>query len=219
MQIPDHLLSSADARCDLVALGHIVTDCTGISMSFYRNTYRRICRWRDRLNALHYRLLGQIIVDQNATVEWGASIQLTFKNTRSTVVWIGPGSRVKARAILAPRDGFIKIGAGCSINPHCILLGYGGITLGDNVRIAANSSIIAFNHNYEAKEVAIIEQGNRSRGIVIGDDVWIGSGVRVLDGVTIGRGAVIGAGSVVTKDVPEYGVVVGVPARVLKYRQ
>ena len=52
----------------------------------------------------------------------------------------------------------------------------------------------------------------------IGNDVWIGSYVIILDGVTIGDGAVIGAGSVVTKDVPPYSIVVGNPARVIKYR-
>lgn len=188
-------------------------------MKLYRTLYRRICRWRDKLCALHYRALGQIEIDPGATVEWGAQIQLTYSNERQSVVQIGRGSRIKTRALLAPRDGFITIGTGCSVNPNCVLLGYGGITLGNNVRIAANTSIIAFNHNYEARNVSIIEQGNRSTGITIGDDVWIGSGVRILDGVSIGKGAVIGAGSVVTRPVPEYAVAVGVPARVLKYRQ
>lgn len=52
----------------------------------------------------------------------------------------------------------------------------------------------------------------------IGNDVWIGAKAIIIDGVTIGDGAVIGAGAVVTKDVPPYGVAVGVPAKVIKYR-
>ena len=52
----------------------------------------------------------------------------------------------------------------------------------------------------------------------IGNDVFIGANVTVLDGVKIGDGAVIGAGAVVTKDIPPYGIAVGVPARVVKYR-
>ena len=53
----------------------------------------------------------------------------------------------------------------------------------------------------------------------MGDDVWIGTNSVVLPGVTIGKGAVIGAGTVVTKDIPEYAIAVGNPARVIKYRE
>lgn len=58
----------------------------------------------------------------------------------------------------------------------------------------------------------------QSKGIVIGNDVWIGHSALVLAGVTIGHGAVVGAGSVVTKDVPPYAVVAGNPARLIRYR-
>ena len=57
------------------------------------------------------------------------------------------------------------------------------------------------------------------RKVVIGDDVWIGRRVIILPGITVGKGSIIGAGAVVTKDVPEYAVVAGVPAKVIKYRK
>ena len=55
-------------------------------------------------------------------------------------------------------------------------------------------------------------------GITIGNDVWIGDGAFIKNGVTIGDGAIIGARAVVTKDIPPYAIVVGVPAKILKYR-
>ena len=66
----------------------------------------------------------------------------------------------------------------------------------------------------------MMEQGVYSKGpVVIGDDVWLGAGAMVLDGVQIGKGCIVGAGSVVTKNLPDYAVAVGVPAKILKNRK
>ena len=58
-----------------------------------------------------------------------------------------------------------------------------------------------------------------SKTVIIGDDVWIGARVIILKGVYVGKGAVIAAGAILTKDVPEYAIVGGVPAKVIKYRE
>jgi acetyltransferase-like isoleucine patch superfamily enzyme len=75
------------------------------------------------------------------------------------------------------------------------------------------------NHVFSDPDQTIMSQGLETKGIVIEDDCWLGTGVRVMDGVTIGKGCVIGAGAVVTKDIPPYSVAVGVPARVISQRQ
>jgi acetyltransferase-like isoleucine patch superfamily enzyme len=85
--------------------------------------------------------------------------------------------------------------------------------------IGAGVELLAENHSFEDSEIPIQDQGVTRKGIHIEDDVWIGNRVIVLDGIHVGRGAVIGAGSVVTKDVPINAVVVGNPARIVRYRE
>jgi len=93
----------------------------------------------------------------------------------------------------------------------------GEITIGDDVLLGPGVVIWGRDHLMEPGR-PIREQGHRSEPIRIGDDVWIAAHAVVLRGVTIGTGAVVGAGAVVTRDVPEGGVVVGNPARVVRFR-
>lgn len=113
--------------------------------------------------------------------------------------------------------GEITTGHHCTINPYTVVRGM--VTLGDGVRIGAHASVLGFNHNSEDVTRPIWQQGVSAKGIVIGDDVWIGSGAIVLDGVMIGSHCIIAAGAVVTKDVPEYAIVGGNPARVIRDRR
>jgi acetyltransferase-like isoleucine patch superfamily enzyme len=114
--------------------------------------------------------------------------------------------------------GNIEIGNFSTVNPFSVLYGQGGLYIGNGVRIAAQTVIIPANHDYADPDRFIHEQGITCLGIRIEDDVWVGAGARILDGVTIGKGAIIGSGSVVTRDVPSFAIVGGVPARILKYR-
>lgn len=115
----------------------------------------------------------------------------------------GKGLQISDDVYIGPRSYF---GAG------------GGITIGSKVVIGAGVELLAENHRFEDADTPIQDQGISRKGIQIEDDVWIGNSVIVLDGVHISSGAVIGAGSVVTKDVPANAVVVGNPARILRYR-
>jgi len=90
------------------------------------------------------------------------------------------------------------------------------IIVGDNVLIASKVYITDHDHGSITKEDLLIHPAQRSLVVYIDDDVWIGEGVIILKGVTIGKGAVIGAGSVVTKSVPSYSLILGVPAKVVK---
>lgn len=111
----------------------------------------------------------------------------------------------------------LSIGSDCRINENVFIQ---GAIIGDKVLIAPGVSILSTSHVYKDKEVAIIDQGNTPvRPPTIKNDVWIGRNAIIRDGVTIGGGAVVGAGAVVTKDVPAFAVVGGVPARIIKFRE
>lgn len=110
----------------------------------------------------------------------------------------------------------ITIGKNCLISEFTVIRGQGGVTIGDNVYTSPFVQIVAVNHVYDDPARPIIQQGITAQGIVIEDDVWIGSSAIVLDGVRVGKGAVVAAGAVVSKDVPPHTVVAGVPAKVIK---
>lgn len=97
--------------------------------------------------------------------------------------------------------------------------GGGGIQIGSNALIGQGVSIHSESHNFQIADQLIRTQGITYVGIVIGDDVWIGSKTVILDGVKIESGAVVGAGSVVTRSIPAYSIVAGVPAKVIGTRE
>ncbi|NLT73293.1 MAG: acyltransferase [Chloroflexi bacterium] len=109
----------------------------------------------------------------------------------------------------------IHIGQDSLVGEYSVIRGQGGVTLGDRVYTSPLVQIVAVNHVYDDPSRSFTDQGLTAEGIIIEDDVWIGSGAVITDGVRIGRGAVVAAGAVVTSDVPAHTVVGGVPARVL----
>ena len=104
----------------------------------------------------------------------------------------------------------------CTVNAFTVVRGT--VTMGTGVRVGAHTSILGFNHSMDPSK-PVYQQPVTSKGITIGDDVWIGSHVVVLDGVTVGSHAVLAAGAVVTKDVPDWAVVGGNPARKIRDRR
>ncbi|WP_322493935.1 acyltransferase [Chloroflexus sp.] len=137
-------------------------------------------------------------------------------------ITIGAESMVMKNAILHVYNfrnlphSHITIGRRSLIGESCILRGQGGITIGDDVYLGTLVQILAVNHVFSDTTRPISAQGITAQGISIGDGSWIGSGAIILDGVRIGKNVVIGAGAVVTKDIPDYCIAVGNPARVVR---
>jgi len=137
-------------------------------------------------------ICGKLILEkcgENVNIEKGANFASSIR--------LGDNSGIGIRADIGPR---VDIGNNVMMGPECI--------------------IYTVNHNFDRTDIPMNEQGFQTvNPVFIGDDVWIGGRVTILPGVRIGDGAIIAAGAVISKDVPSYAIVGGVPAKVLKYRK
>ena len=119
----------------------------------------------------------------------------------------------------------ISVGNNVYIGPGAMFLASDcSITIGDKVLFGPNVSIVGGNHstNIIGKLMADYNLSDKlpldDLPVRIEEDVWVGAGAFILNGVTVRRGAIVAAGAVVTKDVPPYAIVGGVPAKIIKYR-
>ena len=135
---------------------------------------------------------------------------------RGRKIRIGNNSFVGADSVM---HGPLTIGNEVAINHHSTLDGgRAGIQIADQARLAAYTHLYAFNHGMKM-DAPIYDQAVSSKGIYIGRDVWIGADVGIVDGVRVGDHAVIGMNSQVTKDVADFAIVAGNPARVIGDRR
>lgn len=120
-----------------------------------------------------------------------------FENYNNII--IGNNTYINGGEFIPARDSKIIIGNDCMIS-------YGVVMRTDM-------------HNYSRRDIPMIKQDINIKDIIVGNDVWIGYGAYIMPGISIGDGAIVGAHAVVTKNVPAYAVVAGVPARIVKYRE
>ncbi len=132
---------------------------------------------------------------------------------------IGAYSIIEATGVLSKLGEGCSIGKNSALGPFSYIGAAGGVTIGEDVIMGQRVSFHAENHVHDRTDIPIRMQGVKRKGIVIGDDCWIGSNSIFLDGAHVGRGCVIGAGSVVRGEIPPYSVAAGVPARVIRSRK
>ncbi|MFI5169428.1 MAG: acyltransferase [Vicinamibacterales bacterium] len=146
-------------------------------------------------------------------------VVLDAKGTTNRGIDIGRGAFLGRGSILSCKDGDITLGEHANLGFHCEIFSGSSVSVGRFALFAAQVYLVGGGHEFEARDAAVIDQPRTSRGIVIGDDVWLGTGAKVLDGTRIGSHAVVGANAVVTADLPEGAIAAGIPARVLRQRE
>lgn len=187
------------------------------------------------LRGFAYRLIlkmdGMAAIDSGVRLRFAKNITLgngvyldqgTYLHATPNGIELGENTIVMHGAVLhvynfreLPNAG-IKIGKDSLVGEYSVIRGQGGVVIGDRVFTSPFTQIIAVNHVFNDVKRPFTEQGITAQGIVIEDDVWLGANAVITDGVRVGKGAVVAAGAVVTKDVPPYTVVGGVPAKIIK---
>jgi acetyltransferase-like isoleucine patch superfamily enzyme len=164
-------------------------------------------------------LVPSFVVSLYALVRFRSAVSTRAEVELSPNLKLGRKTTVSSFTKIKATDGRVVTGERCGFGTGCfIAASEGGVELGDNVICGPNVSIIASNYRYERLDMPLEEQGVTSRGVRIGNNVWIGANSVVLDGSVIGDNSIVAAGSVVNRRFPPNSIIQGNPAKVILRR-
>ncbi|MEA2147485.1 MAG: hypothetical protein QOG59_3072 [Solirubrobacteraceae bacterium] len=163
--------------------------------------------------------MNQLALQEAMSVlpSWRVCERLRRAYYRRALAGCGPNFEVSQHAVLKFPDN-LRVGANVFINRGVFITARAPISIGDNTIIGPYTIINSGDHGYMDVDLPIRRQGHVSRPITIGSDVWIGAHAVITKGAVLGDGCVVAANAVVSRDVPPYTVVGGVPARTIKLR-
>lgn len=145
-------------------------------------------------------------------------VLLDAKGEANRGIDIGTGVFLGRGTILSCKNGDIVLGDHVNIGFQSEIFSGSSVRVGRYGLFAAYTYLVGGGHEFDRADVPVIDQARSSKGIALGENVWLGAGAKVLDGVTIGSNVVVGAGAVVTEDLPDGVVAAGMPAKVLRSR-
>lgn len=153
-----------------------------------------------------------VTIDRNCIIDGFSSEKIVLGNC----VKIGAYSNLSSTSHLSKYGKGLKMGNNSAVGDYTQFGAAGGIEIGNDVIMGSYISFHSENHNYSDKSKLIREQGVTSKGIKIGNNIWVGAKVTFLDGCIVGDNSVVAAGAVVNGIYPESSIIGGVPAKVLK---
>jgi virginiamycin A acetyltransferase len=161
-----------------------------------------------------------LIISEKSSISALADIEDSVRGTRVVIedgVTIDSFVKIKQ----AGGSGDVFIGRNSYINSGTVIYSGNGVWIGSGVLVAANCTIAPVNHEYRSRSLTITQQRfmPSKGGIIIEDDVWIGAGTVVLDGAFLKQGCVIGAHSLVKGEIEPYSINVGIPTKIIGYRE
>lgn len=165
--------------------------------------------------------LNQIYAGSGVSIQEGVVLNALSKEG----VHLGDNSSIGANSVIKVSGSMFELGKGfwigknSSLANDCFVGAAGGVEIGDYVAIGQCVRFHSENHDFSDVSKKICEQGTTHKGIKIGDDCWIGAGAVFLDGAVVGNGCVVGANAVVNGVFPDYSVIAGVPARIIRNRK
>lgn len=154
------------------------------------------------------------------TIEDGCSINALCKSgvKIGNNFSLGRNSIIECTGVIRELGEKLEIGDDVGIAANAFISVRGNVKIGSSTIFGPGVKIFSENHIFEDKSTPIYLQGASRKGVEIGEDCWIGANAVILDGVKIGKGVVVAAGAVVNKDVDDYSIVGGVPAKVIGTR-
>ena len=185
---------------------------------FYRSLFKQVGGSVIFGKGISLRHPGQISLgDRVAIDDYGL---LDASGAGEKGISIGDDVIISRNSVIQGKTGPVAIGNKTDIGCNTVISSCSGISIGSSVLIGANCYIGGARYISDRLDIPMMEQGTYSNGVVvIKDEAWLGAGATVLDGIQVGKGAIVGAGAVVTKDLPDYVIAVGVPAKVIKQRK
>lgn len=154
---------------------------------------------------------NNVIIDEN--------VMLDAKGIDNKGIEIGNGAFLGRNTIISCKNGNVILHPKVNLGFNSYIASLNNVEVGENTLFAAYTYVIGGGHMSDEIYVPLRDQDTHGLGIKIGRDSWLGAKSMIMDGCNVGDYCIIGAGAIVTKNIPDYSIAVGTPARVVKDRR